>query len=690
MGPVSPHASVTGQPVAPMAHRAEVDGLRALAVLPVILFHAGFSTFSGGYVGVDVFFVISGFLITSIIVGELRSGRFSILAFYERRARRILPALFVVMAVCLPAAWWLMLPSEAVAFGRSLIAVSLFGSNVLFWRSSGYFDLAAEEKPLLHTWSLGVEEQFYIVFPLLVMLCWRLGRRLLIPVLVALAAWSLWSGQQALHQQANAGFYLTPFRAWELLVGALVALGCNESLRWRHADTLPGWLQEALGILGLLLVLVPVFWYDSSTKFPGIAAIPPVAGTALILAFVGRSSWTGRLLTLRPMLWLGLISYSAYLWHQPLLAYARLAQPGHAAPWTLGAMAGLSLILGHLSWRFIEAPFRDRRRWSRRAVFLAAGVGTAAFILTGSSIVMAKGVPERWPVQARALIEPAKTQVEGCPPVDEWLNVCTLGASGQPPAVVLVGDSHAYALGTALDERLRREGIGGALVHTRCHPIPGLFDSREALTPDRLEYCREAQRRQEAFLARPDVQQIWVAIRWTARLYPMDDRIDGPSFDNGEGGVEKDYPYRQNLSATADGRLMSDAKPKAQAVVSYLNRLSQLKPTVVLDPVPEVGWAPSRLNLLSWLGNGATPDLISTSADRYASRNAVALELLGAAESARLQRSKPQELLCNGKHRGRCVVQEGSKLYYSDDDHLSMLGARWVVDDMLARGRPIR
>lgn len=673
-----------------MVHRPEVDGLRALAVLPVILFHAGFGLFSGGYVGVDVFFVISGFLITSIIANELRAGRFSIIGFYDRRARRILPALFVVMAVCLPAAWWLMLPAEAAAFGRSLVAVSLFGSNVLFWRSNGYFDLAAEEKPLLHTWSLGVEEQFYIVFPLVLWLCWRLGRRRLVVLLAVMACLSLWVSQKALPQHTLASFFLAPLRAWELLAGALVALGCDRSLRWSVAATWPAWRNDALGALGLVLVLVPVFLYDASTPFPGLAAVPPVVGTALVLAFVGPSGWTGRLLTLRPVLWLGLISYSAYLWHQPLLAFARLSQPSHATPWLLGAMAVLSLLLGHLSWRFVEAPFRDRRRWSRRAIFQASGAATATFIAIGVGIVIGKGLPQRWPEQVRALIEPSKTRIEGCPAVDTWLHVCPLGRQGQPAAVVLLGDSHAYALGTALDERLQQDGLGGSLVHTSCHPIPGLFDSREANTPARQEFCAEAQRRLEAFVARSEVQLTLVAIRWTGRLYPMDQRIDAPAFDNGEGGVERDFPYRQNLTTDASGQLTAAAAPKAAALSGYLQRLANAKPTVVLDPVPEVGWTPARLNLLGYLTDGTVPESISTSAARYASRNAAALDVLEAIDHPRLQRSQPQAWLCSTGSPGRCMVQDTNRLLYADDDHLSMLGARRVVDDMLTRARAMR
>lgn len=672
------------QPVPPgMVHRPEIDGLRALAVLPVILFHAGFGLFGGGYVGVDVFFVISGFLITSIIVAEQRAGRFSIVRFYERRARRILPALFVVMLVCLPAAWFWMLPQEAAAFGRSLLAVSVFLSNLLFWRTSGYFDLAADEKPLLHTWSLGVEEQFYIVFPLLVAMCWRLGVRRLGLLLMGMGVLSLLASQWALERYAVASFFLAPFRAWELLVGALLALGSDARLHFRPVAAWPAWALQTLGGLGLVLILVPVFVYDAATPFPGWRAVPPVLGTGLVLACAGPGHAAGRLLTLRPVLWLGMISYSAYLWHQPLLAFARLGLVNQPAPWVMGGLAGLSLALGHLSWRYVEAPFRRGSRWSRRAVFVGSAAGTGLFIVLGGVLVASQGLPQRWPLQTRALIEPAKTRVEGCPPLDAWLHVCRIGQAGAPGVVALLGDSHAYALASALDERLAKDGLAGYVVHTSCHPIPGVFDSREPTTPERQAYCAEANRKLLAFVNQPEIRSVLVAIRWTARLYPMGPAAEAPAFDNGEGGVERDLPFRRNLAADASGHIGDAATPKADALTGYLQRLASLKTTVVLDPVPEVGWTPPRLNLLAVATGGTPPAQISTAWARYQARNATAISLLHSVQARGLRHSQPQDWLCNREIPGRCMVQANGLLYYADDDHLSMLGARRVVDDMM-------
>ena len=648
--------------------------------LPVMLFHAGFKPFSGGYVGVDLFFVISGFLITSIILNERLSGRFSIMRFYERRARRILPALFFVMLVCLPLAWFWMLPQELAGFGRSLVAVSTFVSNILFWRTTGYFDLAAEEKPLLHTWSLGVEEQYYVVFPLVMAFFWRLGVRRLAALLAVLACASFLSSEWLLSRDAVASFFLAPTRAWELFAGALLAFAV---LSGPPAERVSRGVQEGLGLFGLVLILVPVFAFDGSTAFPGTNGLPPVIGTLLVLAFATPQTWAGRFLTLRAMLWVGTISYSAYLWHQPLFAFARLMNANQPLPWVFASLIVLSLGLAHLSWKFVENPFRDSRRWSRKAILLASVAVSASFIGLGAWLIGMRGVPDRWSPQAQRFVAPDKTRIEGCPAVDAWLHVCLIGAPDRPRSIVLVGDSHAYAITPALDEALARAGVGGYVVHTSCHPIPGLFDSREPLTPQRVAFCAEADRRLRAFVGQPDVKAIIVAIRWTARLYPMDDGIDAPAFDNHEGGIEGNFPFRRNITVNVNGQGTDAAAPKARALIGYLNGLASQRTLAVLYPVPEVGWTPARLNLIAMATGDGPPAVISTSWARMQERNAVVARLLDAADSPIIRRSRPESLLCNTVVKARCVVQARGELYYADENHLSTLGSRLVVDDLL-------
>ena len=663
------------------AYRPEVDGLRAVAVIPVILFHAGLSAFGGGYVGVDVFFVISGYLITSIILRERLSGTFSLASFYERRARRIMPALLVVMAACIPFAWVWMLPNELADFGKSLIAVCTFVSNVLFWRTSGYFDGATELKPLLHTWSLGIEEQYYVVFPLVVGWLFWLGIRRLFFLVAAAAlisfAVSLWLGSY----DVTANFYLLPSRAWELLAGSLLAwwgVAGFPSPRGRR-------LRSALSIVGMIAIALPVFFYDETTPFPGVAALPPVLGTVLVLLCTDEDSVVGRLLTLRPLLWIGAISYSAYLWHQPLFAYARLISPGEPPAWLYLTLAGLTLVLAHLSWKYVEAPFRDRGRFTRSRIFLMTAAGSTIMIAVGAAAVATGGFPGRFTPETQRLLSPAKTEIDVCPEVAPGVHACTLGRSDQAPSVALVGDSHATAIATELSRQLAASNRAGVLLYVDCHPIPGILDSRERTDPDRVDDCARASRILHERATAPSIKGVIIAVRWTLRLYPLGDEVGGPAFDNGEGGIELDAPYRQNLTASADGSLTSDEAPKVRAVQAFIRSFAETKTTVLLYPVPEVGWLPARLNLQAVATGRDPPGSISTSWSEFRTRNAAAQRILDGVELSDLRRSKPERRFCNTQIPGRCVVQSEGVLYYADDDHVSSVGAGLIVADVLAQ-----
>ena len=302
-----------------MTYRREIDGLRALAVLPVILFHAGLEAFSGGFVGVDVFFVISGYLITGVIISDLEKERFSLIDFYERRARRILPALFLVMFVCLPFSWVLLLPHDLKDFSDSLLAVPLYISNFLFWSESGYFERAAEMKPLLHTWSLAVEEQFYLFFPLFFMLLWRWGKRWLLVMMGLLGSASLVYAQWASLAQPAAAFYLLAARSWELLLGGLAAFYILSDQHKKSGRL----FSEMASMLGLVLVLFSIFNFSKETPFPGVYALVPTLGAILIILYAKSDTVLGKILSLKIFVSIGLVSYSAYLWHQPIFAFAR-------------------------------------------------------------------------------------------------------------------------------------------------------------------------------------------------------------------------------------------------------------------------------------------------------------------------------------------------------------------------------
>ncbi|MGB3317346.1 MAG: acyltransferase, partial [Albidovulum sp.] len=362
-----------------MRYRREIDGLRAIAVLPVILFHAGFESFSGGFIGVDVFFVISGYLITAILINDLERGGFSILKFYERRARRILPALFTVVLVSIPAGFLLMTPTQMRDFAQSIVAVVLFASNILFWREEGYFAAASELKPLLHTWSLAVEEQYYLLFPLLLFLLWPLGRRRVVWMVIAVAAASLTLSEWGTLNLPGFTFYLAPTRAWELFAGSLCAFATLGRPQ-RSSDLLSG--------IGLALIVVAIFGFDRTLPFPGLYALVPVLGTALIIVFAGTGTAVHLLLSTRPLVGIGLISYSAYLWHQPLFAFARIKSLSAPPEGVMMLLSGLSLMLAWGSWRFVEQPFRRTQGPllpTRRNVFTASAIAAALLVAFGLS-----------------------------------------------------------------------------------------------------------------------------------------------------------------------------------------------------------------------------------------------------------------------------------------------------------------
>ncbi|MET1026494.1 MAG: acyltransferase family protein [Dongiaceae bacterium] len=338
-----------------MKYRRDIDGLRALAVVPVVLFHAGFSGFGGGFVGVDVFFVISGYLITSLIAEEIKNGRFSVLNFYERRVRRIFPALFAVLFCSMVAGYILFLPGDMRSLAASMEAATLFVSNIFLWHESGYFARAAEMKPLLHTWSLAVEEQFYIIFPVVLWLSWKWGRHWRLVTWVGLIA-SLAISIYGVRMYPEATFYLLPTRAWELLVGAVIALGAVPSIENRP-------LREMLSLLGVGLIFYAVFAFNHFTRFPGENALLPCLGAVFIIyaGMQGPNTLVARILSLRPIVFVGLISYSLYLWHWPLIVFTKYKNIAPLSGMQSVEIVAASAVIAILSWHFVEKPFRHKK-----------------------------------------------------------------------------------------------------------------------------------------------------------------------------------------------------------------------------------------------------------------------------------------------------------------------------------------
>ena len=436
-----------------MNYRREIDGLGAVAVVPVILFHAGFQAFSGGFVGVDVFFVISGYLITSIILTEKQAGTFTLLGFYERRVRRILPALFVVMLACLPFAWFWMLPGDLRDFSRSLRYVSLFSSNILFLKQSGYFDTAVELKPLLHTWSLAVEEQYYVVFPVLLLLIWRLGKRWILGIFAVMAVMSLAAAQWGSFYQPAATFYLLPTRGWEILLGVFIAFYLFTQERSQVASK---YAAQIVSIVGVLLIAYAVLAFDKSTPFPSLYALVPTVGAGCIILFATPQTYVGQLLGSRLLVGIGLISYSAYLWHQPLFAFARHRSVSELGTQALVALSFVAFALAYASWRYVEKPFRAHGRIGRKAVCVTALLASVFFISVGVYGKYKDGFVDRLSAEEKEVYSyirynDSESDKEGdCflwpdQTYRDFPPACG-AAHNSAPTVFIWGDSHASAL----------------------------------------------------------------------------------------------------------------------------------------------------------------------------------------------------------------------------------------------------
>ncbi|MFM7182294.1 MAG: acyltransferase family protein, partial [Verrucomicrobiales bacterium] len=387
-----------------MSYRPEIDGLRAIAVLAVVLYHAGLGC-SGGFVGVDVFFVISGYLITSLILKDIERGTYSLAEFWERRSRRIIPALFVVILATLLAGGGILLPADYSDLGESAIAQTFFGANIHFWLDSGYFAEPSAEKPLLHTWSLAVEEQFYLLVPLVF---WGIlrnsgtrskNRALILFFFAFLLSFAL--SVVRVRTNPSSTFFLLPTRAWELLMGSVLAMLPAGAMRAPH------WIRETICALGIGLILWSVFAYTESTLFPGISALPPCLGAAFVIwSNTGTTTRCSSILRTRPVVFVGLISYSLYLWHWPLFAYATYWFGSHVPLSVRLSLLLAGFVLAILSWRYVETPFRARKVCgTRRGIFTFAGCSLLCMCSVGLVVQVNAGFPARLSLEALCFAE---------------------------------------------------------------------------------------------------------------------------------------------------------------------------------------------------------------------------------------------------------------------------------------------
>lgn len=614
-------------------YRPDIDGLRAIAVLAVVFHHLSPTLLPGGYVGVDVFFVISGYLITRIIGQEVEQGRFSFSAFYARRVRRLFPALYVVLAFVLVAGWFLLLPVDYVATLKAAAGTVVFGSNFVFWKelSEGYFASDAKLNPLLHTWSLAVEEQFYLIYPVLLLLGIRFFRSRLKMLLLAAFLLTLVASAIVVRTDPVAVFFLSPYRAWELLAGALLATVRLPVVR-------EAWSFHLLGLAGLLAVLLPAFVYTPETVFPGLAALPPVLGAAALI-YVGshRGMIATRLLSLPLLVFIGLISYSLYLWHWPLVVFARFVTPEPLTAAMVVALFALSILLAWLSYRFVETPFRTGapRQWAVPSLAIAG----VALLAVGVSGIVQQGYKQRFDDAVLAFDEARNPTIpyRGCH-VDEQ---CIVGDDAVQPTIVLWGDSHMLAWAPGLDEVLAAQGKSAYLYYTpACPPFLGVEVTRKSNCRTRNEAVRAE------ILADDNIDTVILAARW------------GLNFDNPKWFVRADST--------------GQAKPPARGIANTVAALDDMgKRILVVGPVPvwkrDVPMMIARNLAYGW-------SVESQSLEEHRNSHAEFYGLMRALTAARPHMAfiDPAESIC----RSGCETHNGVKPYYRDEHHLSVEGAR--------------
>lgn len=618
-----------------MKYKAEVDGLRAIAIIPVVLFHAGFTLFSGGFVGVDIFFVISGYLITHIILGDLKTQTFSFAKFYERRARRIFPALFVVMLTALPFAWLWLLPEDLKNFSRSLYFVCLFASNILFWRTSGYFDGDAELKPLLHTWSLGVEEQYYVVFPALMLFVWRLQKHFVAALLTGLLVLSLYFANMKIADNPMSAFYFLPYRAWELLIGALIATyeSSHEQTTWR------AWQCQALSMLGGLLVFVGIFFLNKNTPYPSYYTLLPVAGAALLILFARAGTWMYAALSNQVLVSLGLISYSTYLWHQPVFALAKHRLGDTLALSTLAGLVVLVFVLAYLSWKYVEHPFRNPHVIRTRPFVIASVLGLAFFIGVGAMGDTQDGYPSRFnyiekyagDIGQEPFFAYAKQNFHVCTPntlAQQSLKAgmvqrCMQSKRNVPIDVVLLGDSHAEHLFIGLAEGLRNTNLAYYIKAT-----PSLIRNPEF----DLIFKEIAESR--------SIHTVLLSMYWVGKIYALP---NGQSFDK-----------------------------ELEDTVAFLVKAG--KKVVIFNDVPRFPFPAERCKYFADEVGRSTCDISKWSIVRYELYYAATLERL-ANDYPNVRYLSLRDLFCADNS---CSMVNDDVLMFRDAHHLNILGSKFV------------
>lgn len=642
------------------AYRRDIDGLRAIAVLSVVLFHAGLFPFRSGFVGVDIFFVISGYLIGGIILHSAIRKNFSFATFYARRARRILPALIAVVLIFCAAGWFILSGPEFHDVGSTSLFALLGSSNFSFWKNQDYFNPDAHLKPLLMTWSLGVEEQFYLFFPILLLAVARWQPRHIFKTIAILTAVSLVFSVWCTWAWPVTAFYLLPARAWELGAGVLLASWAINREAAGKAVLAPAW-RNLLGFAGLAALVISITCFNDKMPFPGFIALLPVGGACAMIAAEG--SWVNRrLLSARAIVFIGLVSYSWYLWHWPLMSYTRIVAVNTPPVWMMTAVAAVSFGLAVLSWKFIEQPFRATKLVPKRQL-MQYGLALGATLAVVASVKLSDGFPHRLPPEVLHVQSIMAAGRGNC--LANWAQnapdlspACVTQVNGRP-SIAIIGDSHASALGPALRRIGERDHAGIAiLTKSSCGPTLGVALTKQDM-PFFAQACKDFVRQAVQFtLQRPDIKTVILAGNWISYA-PL-------------GGDQLYKGLRDTISTL-------QAAGKAVVLVGDV-------PVYTIDPVHAVFAGDMKIRgdlaRFLWKDKAGFPDAgVSASITAEAPEIGRALQAVVADKAVRYL--DLHQKFCSAEG---CSFLRNGDLYYIDRQHLSAAGANFALDGLDFKG----
>ena len=645
-------------------YRPDIDGLRAIAVLSVLLFHIDISIFSGGFVGVDIFFVISGYLISSIIVREIENNSFSLVKFYVRRFRRILPALIVVLFFTIILGYLLLEPERFLDYAKSLVATAIFSSNIIFFLDSGYFDTASGLKPLLHTWSLAVEEQYYIIFPVFMMMLSKWINNRYTVFLLIMAAISFWVSVIGLEYSQSGTFYMAPTRAWEFLVGSILAVYILD-----HNLYCRKYIDEILGISGLSMLFFSIFIYTKETGFPGASALLPTIGTALIiLSGLNTKTYTSRILSYRPLVFVGLISYSLYLWHWPILVYTKLYVITELTEIQIFWMLVVIFIISTISWHYIEQPFRKRRSHENSFKILCwYSLSSIIVLCIGLLIIVFAGFPDRYKGTDTKMIENDTEWLrwgmcqEKLKNIDGVFQLCDIGnLDVDKHSFIFWGDSHARALASAINLNAEKNKIKGKLAtRPACPPLLSIDrkgrDTCEKFNNKILKYIIKSS----------EIDTVILSARWvlsangtrykseSGKNVQLIDRLDENRVDKGNAAL-----FEHGLART-------------------INELRKYGKNVILvKDVPEVGYDVPSAGFIANITGRDLNNVIAPSYSEFKERTMVVDSIFKhLKQSCQLTIVDPSSYLCDSNI---CKVTMQGTNIYRDDDHLSTFGSKYI------------